>query len=52
MIFETKAAAREYAADQTALTRRKHKAVKANAWVYDRQTGEYSLSPRYTAILA
>ena len=52
MIFETKSAAREYAVDQTALTRRKHKAVKASAWVFDRQTGGYSLLPRYTVILS
>ena len=51
MIFETKSAAREYAKDQTALTRRIHKAVNALAWVFDRETGEYSLQPRYTVIL-
>lgn len=52
MIFETRASARTYAADQTALTRRIHKAVAALAWVYDRQSGEYSLERRYTVCLA
>lgn len=51
MIFETRSAAREYAKDQTQLTRRAHKAMAAMAWVYDRQSGEYSLQPRYTVVL-
>ncbi len=51
MIFETRAAARAYAADQTSLTHRAHKAVAALAWIFDRQTGEYSLEPRFTVVL-
>lgn len=52
MIFETKASAREYAKDQTQLTRRTHKAAPCQAWIHDRRTGSYELMPRYTVILA
>ena len=51
MIFETKAAAREYAKTQTADTRRIHTAKPCQAWIHDRQTGSYTLQARYTVIL-
>ena len=54
MIFTTYKAARDYAVSITADMRgiHKHKAVKANAWRFDRATGEYSLAPCWTVVLA
>ena len=54
MTFITYKAASEYAKAITADMRgvHKHKAVKANAWRFDRATGEYSLAPCWTVVLA
>jgi hypothetical protein len=54
MTFITYKAARDYAVSITADMRgiHKHKAVKANAWRFDRTTGKYSLAPCWTVVLA
>lgn len=54
MQFETYKAASDYAKGLTADMRgvHKHKAVKANAWRFDRATGEYHLTPCWTIVLA
>lgn len=51
MIFERYIDALEYSVSQFRDTGRKHKAVKAKAWVFDRQSGEYTLLDRFTVIL-
>ncbi len=51
MKFDNFKDAHDYAKNQSSITRRTHKAVKDNAWYFDRLTGEYYLKECFTVVL-